>query len=87
MLFPWIEPLVEKLNIAMFDKQTLSYYKRLFDSVIKSKKAAGDKAVSVIVDDFGMYVHLANSVDKIIKTRFQARNKDSNNVTASLQLR
>ena len=86
MLFPWIEPIVEKLNITMFDKQTLAYCKRLFDSVIKSKKAAGDKAVSVMVDDFHMYVHLVNSLDKIMKTRFQARNKDSNNVTASLQL-
>ena len=44
VMFPWMERVAEKLNFAFFDKNLLAYYKRLIDSVIKSKKEAKTQA-------------------------------------------
>ena len=49
VLFPWTERVAEKLNWSFFDSKLLGYYKRLVDSVIKSKKAAKGKAVSRVI--------------------------------------
>ena len=42
-MFPWTERVAEKLNYGFVDKELLSYYKRLIDSVIKNKKETNSK--------------------------------------------
>ena len=42
-MFPWTERVAEKLNYAFVNKQLLSYYKRLIDTVIKNKKETNSK--------------------------------------------